>query len=238
MDDPSFLSAITGRTTLLGLMVGSHQETIMFDLISYTQHLVILGLSWLVMHNPVVYQHRHFINLTYLISVDTPSVLVRSGDKYYTLSEVLDNDMSTPEFHSFSNIGTRHIKFQAAIEADSSSLIPQNIGSSLISLRNRMCIDFQTIGLMTIQLISLTVCVPHLDPFMGYKSQSWMQSVQTPIITWPRGSSAAQNLLPVHKENIWLQLANNQFTPALNNKLINNFCQQIISLHISYWSPS
>ena len=51
---PLVSGAITEGTTPLQLMVGSHSEVITFCLISSPRHPIILGLSWLETHNPMV----------------------------------------------------------------------------------------------------------------------------------------------------------------------------------------
>ena len=51
---PLLSCAIIEETIPLELIMGSHREIITFDLMSSPQHLVILGLAWLVTHNPIV----------------------------------------------------------------------------------------------------------------------------------------------------------------------------------------
>ena len=70
----------------------------------------------------------------------------------------------------------------------------QNIGSSLMSLRNGMRIDYQGIDHTTVQSASGMVLVLTLVPSTGYLSQSWMHFVHTLTKTWQKGSFATQNL--------------------------------------------
>ena len=48
----------------LELIMGSHRKMIVFNLISSPRHHVILGLSWLVTHNPIVDWRRQFLDFT------------------------------------------------------------------------------------------------------------------------------------------------------------------------------
>ena len=59
---PLLLGTIIEETIPLELIMGSHWEMIAFDLIYYHKHPVILGLSWLVMHNPIVDWHRQSLD--------------------------------------------------------------------------------------------------------------------------------------------------------------------------------
>ena len=68
---PLSSGAITEGTISLELIVGSHREEIAFDLISSPRHPIILGLSWLMTHNPVVDWRRHSIDFTARVSEAT-----------------------------------------------------------------------------------------------------------------------------------------------------------------------
>ena len=61
---PLVSGAITEGTTPLQLMVGSHSEVITFCLISSPRHPIILGLSWLETHNPMVDWRMRCIDFT------------------------------------------------------------------------------------------------------------------------------------------------------------------------------
>ena len=56
--------AITHTTIALTLHIGPHQEEIIFNLITSPRHPIILGLSWLETHNPVVDWQSRSINFT------------------------------------------------------------------------------------------------------------------------------------------------------------------------------
>ena len=56
--------AITDTTIPLRLQIGDHQEEIIFNLITSPRHPIILGLSWLETHNPIVDWRSRSINFT------------------------------------------------------------------------------------------------------------------------------------------------------------------------------
>ena len=61
---PLLSGVIIEETIPLELIIGSHREMIAFYLISSPRHLVILGLSWLVTHNPIVDWRRQSLDFT------------------------------------------------------------------------------------------------------------------------------------------------------------------------------
>ena len=58
------LRAIIEETIPLALIMGSHRETMTFNLICSPQNRVILWLSWLGMHNPIVDWRRQSLDFT------------------------------------------------------------------------------------------------------------------------------------------------------------------------------
>ena len=55
---------ITHSTIRLGLCVGSHKEELPFYLIASPQHPIVLGLTWLEAHNPIVDWRNRFITFS------------------------------------------------------------------------------------------------------------------------------------------------------------------------------
>ena len=104
---------ITEETTSLELTVGSHREVITFDLISSPRHPVILGLSWLVMHNPIVDWRRHSINFS-----------PRGSDEDHNTFEVGHACNNNSADVTTSHEGSCHMKVQAVIGVDSPNSIP------------------------------------------------------------------------------------------------------------------
>ena len=45
---------VSEMTVPLGVIFGSHQESVSFDLINSPNHTVLLGLPWLVRHDPYI----------------------------------------------------------------------------------------------------------------------------------------------------------------------------------------
>jgi hypothetical protein len=53
IDGCNFLSRlVTHETKPLDVTIGSHANKVLFNIISSPRNLVIIGLSWLVLHNP------------------------------------------------------------------------------------------------------------------------------------------------------------------------------------------
>jgi hypothetical protein len=48
------LGSITHETKVLTITIGSHNSKVVFDVISPSTNLIIIGLSWLILHNPQV----------------------------------------------------------------------------------------------------------------------------------------------------------------------------------------
>ena len=87
---PLLSAAITQGTTPLELIVGSHRETIAFDLISSPRHPVILGLSWLITHNPIVdWRGRSIVLSTPVEETTYSSVASLVANSYFTTNNVL-----------------------------------------------------------------------------------------------------------------------------------------------------
>ena len=85
--------AIIEETNPLELIVGSHREKIVLNLMSSPQHPVILGLLWLVTHNPIVDWRTQSIDFTTWIGkansglevvhvIGAPPVLLRLEDNH------------------------------------------------------------------------------------------------------------------------------------------------------------
>jgi hypothetical protein len=51
------LGPITHETKPLDVTIGSHTNKVVFNVISFPRNIVIIGLSWLVLHNPQVEWH-------------------------------------------------------------------------------------------------------------------------------------------------------------------------------------
>ena len=84
--------AITQATIPLGLRVGSHQEELAFYLIASPRHPIVLGLTWLEVHNPIVDWCNH------LITFSKPRCLCKSMkvNSVSHPSEKADSDLTTP----------------------------------------------------------------------------------------------------------------------------------------------
>ena len=203
-EQPLLLSAIIEGTIPL-LIVGSHRETISFDIIYSPRHPIILGLSWLMTHNPIMDWHKQSIDFTTRIGkanssleavhvIGASPVLVRHEDHHPILG--------TRDKSSFFDIGTEHTntrKHKLLLRSNHQPQFLLNIGSSLMSLRNGMHIDYQSIGRTIVQSTSLTVPVLPLVPSTGYQSQSWKRIVHTSMKNWRKGSFTTQNLRLGHQ---------------------------------------
>ncbi len=56
------LSPITHETKILDLTIGFHTNKAVFNVISFLRNHVIIGLSWLVLHNPRVDWHTRSLH--------------------------------------------------------------------------------------------------------------------------------------------------------------------------------
>mgnify|MGYP000715813627 CR=1 FL=1 len=126
---PLLSGAIIEETIPLELIVGSHWETIAFDLISSPHQPFFLRLSRLVTHNPIVDLHRQSLDFTTRIGktnsslkvihvISAPTILVRPEDNHHV--------SGTKDKSSCFYISTKHMKAQAATKVKPSTSIPSN----------------------------------------------------------------------------------------------------------------
>ena len=84
--------AITQATIPLGLRVGSHQEELAFYLIASPRHPIVLGLTWLEAHNPIV----DWCNRSITFSKPGSSCKGMKVNSISHPSEKVDSDSTTP----------------------------------------------------------------------------------------------------------------------------------------------
>ena len=86
------LGAITQTTIPLGLGVGSHKEELPFYLIASPRHPIVLRLTWLEVHNPMV----HWCNCLITFSEPGCSCKTMKVNSITNPSEKVDSNSATP----------------------------------------------------------------------------------------------------------------------------------------------
>ena len=140
---PLLSGAIIEETIPLELIMGSHREIITFDLMSSPQHLVILGLAWLVTHNPIVDWRKQ--------SLDFTTQIDKANNNLKVIHDIgaSPSQVKPEEDHPAQAATT--------VEPSNSILSKYREFCNVRALRNVMWIKCQSIGRTTVQSTSRTI---------------------------------------------------------------------------------
>ena len=129
---------VTEMTVPLGVTFGSHQESVSFDLINSPNHTILLGLPWLIRHNPYINWATQTLSLSSQFCHDH---CYSSGD-YWTPNDkaqrtVLDSEVNLllglpVQYQDYIDIFEKpkqfllppHQEFDCSIQTDPEATIP------------------------------------------------------------------------------------------------------------------